>query len=260
MKYRTIENKIELQQYWLGIIILTGVLLVVENLSGLQRFRGVIERVAQPFQKVGVEVVHAIELPYRVAEESYNSYRKIQDLELRYGEMAAVVGQQANLQMEIDELRKMLNATASTGQTERILMPILGYSQPIIANTQHNFETGDPIFINGVFVGQVGKLSQNQAQVNLFTQLFSQPILAKTETGTTGLVFGTGKEIIMREIPIEQQVSVGQKVFTSGQERILPNWYIGRVREIERHEGSPTQSVYIDQGVSFFEAKMVEIK
>lgn len=260
MKYRTIENKVELQQYWLGLIVVIIILLIVENIGLLNGVKAFAEKIAQPFQKFGVEVVSGIEMPYRVAQSSYNSYKKIQDLEVRYGELAAVVGQQANLQTENDELRKMLNATASTGQTDRILMPVLGYSQPLIANTQHNFQAGDPVFISGVFVGQVGKLEQDQAQIVLLSQVFAQPILAKTELGTTGLVYGNGKDVLMKEIPIEQQIQLGQKIFTSGQDSILPNWYIGRIKEVQRHEGSPTQEAVLDQGVSFFEAKMVEIK
>jgi len=260
MKYRTIENKVEFQQYWLGVIVVVVVLFVLENVGvfgGIKEFAG---RVALPFQEFGIEVVSGVELPYRVAMASYNSYKKIQDLELRYGELAAIVGQQSNLQAENDELRKMLNATSSTGQTDRILMPILGYSQPLIANTKHNFQTNDPVFVNGVFIGQVGKVEQNQAEVNLFSQQFTQPILAKTEANTTGLIYGNGKDIIMKEIPIEEQISVGQKVFTSGQDSILPNWYIGRIKDIQRREGSPTQEATVDQGVSFYESKMVEIK
>jgi cell shape-determining protein MreC len=260
MKYRTIENKIELQQYWIGFIVAVLLLLVIENIGLMNSFRGFIERRLSPVQKLGVNIVYFVELPYRVTVASYNSYQKIQNLELRYGELASRLGEEENLRVENDELRKMAGATTSSRLSQKILAPILGYSQPIIADTEQAFSAGDPVFIQGVFIGRVGEVSQGQAKVILLSQLFAQPVLAKTESGATGLLFGNGRDAILKEVPIEKEISVGQHVFTVGQEGTLPNWYIGTIKEVIRHEGSPTQEAIVNQGVSFFESKMVEIK
>jgi len=260
MKYRTLENKVELQQYWLIILFAILFFFVVEQVGLLTSFRKVAERSIMPFQQFGVSVVYLIVLPYRATVASYNSYQKIQDLELRYGEVAAQVGELENLRIENETLRKIAQATVGSGLVDKVITPILGYSQPILADTQNQFRTGDPVFIEGVFIGRVGVVSQNQAQLHLLSQLFTQPVLAKTETGASGLIFGNGKEVLLQEIPIEKEVAVGQKIFTIGQAGILPNWYIGRIKQIQRSEGSPTQKVLVDQGVSFFESKMVEVR
>ncbi len=260
MKYRTIENKIELQQYWIGFIVAVLLLFVIENVGLLSSFRGFVERRLRPVQQLGVNVVYFAELPYRITVASYNSYQKIQNLESRYGELASRLGEEENLRVENEELRKMAGATTSSRLSQKILAPILGYSQPIIADTGYALTTGDPVFIQGVFIGRVGEVSQGQAKITLLSQLFAQPVLGKTESGATGLLFGNGRNAILKEIPIEKEISVGQHVFTVGQEGILPNWYIGSIKEVLRHEGAPTQEAIVDQGVSFFESKMVEVK
>ncbi len=260
MKYRTLENKMEFQQYWLGFLLAILIFFVIENLGLLHSFKQVVERGMRPFQEFGTSFVSAVELPYRMSVSSYNAYQKIQNLEMRYGELASKLGEIENLKIENDELRKIAQATTSSGLKNKILTPILGYSQPIVADSQNLLQTGDPVFIQGVFIGRVGAVVQGQAQLVLFSQLFSQPIIAKTEGGATGLLFGNGRDVILKEIPIEKEVTVGQLIFTVGQENVLPNWFIGRIKAVTRHEGSPTQEALVDQGVSFYESKMVEIK
>ncbi len=260
MKYRTLENKAGIQHYWLGVLFGLGLLLVLEQLGMTNELRSLTEKLVQPVQILAAQSVRIMEVPFQMVAISYRSYQHIQDLEKQNADLAAQVSQQLNLVMENQELRKMVNATASSGEKAKILAPILSYSQPLISNPNHTFATGDPVFIQGVFVGQIGKITQNQAEITLLSQLYQQPILAKMVSGTTGLIYGNGKDVVLKEVPIEEQLTVGELVFTAGQDGVLPNWAIGHIKEVHRQDGSPNQTAIVDQSVSFFTEKMVEVK
>lgn len=260
MKYQTLDHRLPYRQYWVGVLVGVCLLFLLEKLGGMVKIRGAAENFLQPSQQLGVQIISTVELPYRVITTSYRSYQSLQLLQVQYGQLAALVGQQTTLQTENETLRKMVNATMSSGEKKKILVPILGYSQPLIANQDHTYEVGDPVFIEGVLIGRVSRLSQNQAEVKLLSQLFTQPILAKTVSGSTGLIYGNGQDLVLKELPIEQQVEIGQQVYTVGQDGVMPNWYLGRIKELHRHEGAPTQEAVVEQGVSFFTNKMVEVK
>jgi cell shape-determining protein MreC len=235
-------------------------ILLVESAGGFARFRGLTEKMLGPTQKIGVQFSLFVSLPYRMMLANYHSYQTLQLLESQSSQLAAALGQQQTLETENKALRSMVNATTSSREKQKILEPILGYSQPTIGNWDQAAQVGDPVFIDGELVGLVSRVSQNQAGITLLSQDYSQPLLARTSAGTTGMIYGNGQDLLLKQIPIEQQVAPGQIVYTAGQDGILPNWYIGTITEVHRHEGTPTQEAVVTQGVSFFTSQMVEVR
>lgn len=253
------ENTIQQQRFWLVMLGCVGVLFLFEQFGLLEPLLLTAAKKLQPFQEFGTTVVRTVQYPYKIITLGMNSYKKIQNIEEQNARLIVQLSELEKLKTENSSLRETLQATASSHLTKREFVSILNYGKPLISRENATYESGDPAFIQGVFVGRVGALGRNQAELSLLSQQFVDPVVAKTATGVTGLLYGDGRQLVLRQLPIEQVIEVGQQVFTAGQNGVQPNWYIGRIREVIRHEGSPTQEATVDQGVSFFHSSMVEV-
>jgi cell shape-determining protein MreC len=264
----TLEKKIPMLrgQKFIWIIVGSVILLaaVFEYAGLLQWLRQVGEFVLRPLKQSAIIGVKQVLYPVEISRIAFKKYTYILDLELRYAESAAQLGELENLRQENTELRRLLEdgqATASTRVNHRRLVSILSYSQPVIAAGQEDgIQEGDLVFVSGVCVGRVKIVSEHQASVRLLNE--ADPVgvlLAKTQSGATGIIKGTGTQILLTEVPIDVSVGIGERVETMGQVGVAGSMYLGRVQEIRRAEGSPTQSLVIDQGVSFFRSSVVEV-
>lgn len=249
---------------WLGSAVVVLLLAVLEYAGMFGLVRGAAEVGLRPFLQSGARVVRTVRLPFEWARVAARKYTYVLDLELRYAESAAQLSELEKLRQENIALRALLEgglASGSTNVQSRLIASILSYAQPTISiGTADGIQDGGLVFVSGTLIGRVAQTSEHEAQVRLLPAFGEADVLlAQTEVGVSGLLLGDGREVLLKEIPIDAAVQVGQRVETSGQVGVLPHLYIGRVSSIRREEGAPTQMAVIDQGISFYRTSIVEV-
>lgn len=249
---------------WVIVVCVIVLVAVLEYANVLGPIRRVLEVGVQPFLKAGTRVVHTVKFPVEWVRIATQKYTYILDLELRYAESAAQLSELERLRLENESLRQLLEgeqATPSGLVSQRRVAAVLSYAQPTVGlGSEDGVAEGNLVFVRGVVVGKIVAVSAHQSQVKLLNTFGeSDVLLVQTEAGISGLVSGNGQEILLKEIPIDAPVEVGQRVETSGQVGVLPKLYLGRVLTVRREEGAPTQTAVIDQGVSFYRTTVVEV-
>lgn len=249
------------QGFWVTSIFILCIVTLFELAGLLTSLRWIGSRVMNPFLRLSGQVVYTLELPYHVASESYHAYQRIQDLELRYDEVAAQVGEVELLRAENAELRQLTGATGSAHAFTEVAEPIISYGIPTIEKSKNDqLSESQMVLIHQTLVGVINRISDDQAEVQLLTQKSGQPFLAQTDSGVTGVIAGDGQHVLLTQLPVQSEVQVGQLVFTIGEKGVAPHVFIGRVQSIQRSAGDPTQTAILDQGASFYESSVVEVR
>lgn len=246
---------------WIWVIALIC-LLVLAEFVGLGRYiRSGGERVLNPALTTTSRILVGLAGPLQYAQSLTTAQRRIQDLEQRYAEATAELGQMSALQVENEALRAMLR-TSDIKLEERLLTtPIVSYGKPLIAGgSRDGIQTGAMVLIAQTLVGRVTTVSEHQAEVGLLSRTSTTPVLARTESGLEGVVRGDDKRVLLTEVPINEELTVGERVVTQGQAGIAPNILIGRVASVTSRPESAVQTAVIEQLVSFYEATVVEIR
>lgn len=268
MKKLSLASPVEAQRYWLGSCGALVLVAIIE-LSGLwQPLRGVISQGLRPFSYAGSSVVQVIRWPYEVVMNSIHSYDRIKNLELRYAEVVAQLGELEALKKENQALRDLLSTPSVTGpqennqsQQHQAIATILGYGQPLIERHDHSvIVPGSMVLIANTLIGRVGEVTESQAQVVLLSQTRNSSVLAQTESGIAGILGGDGRSVYLTEVPIEAEVKVGERVVTVGQPGVEPGIAVGMVTAIQRPANAPTQKLTLDQHVSFYESRVVQVR
>jgi cell shape-determining protein MreC len=251
-------------QVWVGAVLGVLCVAVFEYAGLLGWLRTGLEFTSQPLRTASGRAVATLQRPVEFLRVATRRYTYVLDLELRYAETVAKLGELEMLRQENQELRAVLEGTSSAQTVAlrgRRFASILSYAQPTIDIGMAQGLKGDElVFVAGTCIGKIHQLVEHQAQVKLLNSLGDQDvILAKTESGVAGVITGNNTSVLLQEIPIEATVQLGQRVETTGQLGVSAGLYIGRVQEVIRKEGAPTQQAVIDQGVSFFRASVVEV-
>lgn len=269
-KFMTQTHNLTLSQHrstlktWLIALLVVLFVAVLEYANMLRIVRQGGELLFQPFLQLGAQTVSVLKRPGELVRVATAKYTYILDLELRYAESAAQLSELARLRQENQALRELLEgeqATPSGLLGQRKIAAVLSYAQPTVAvGTANGINEGNTVFIAGTVIGKVAKVTEHQSQLKLLnTYGEADVLLVQTETGVSGLLVGDGREVLIRELPIDAPIQVGQRIETSGQINTLPGLYLGRISAIRREEGAPTQTAVINQGVSFYRTTIVEV-
>jgi rod shape-determining protein MreC len=257
----TSYQRVQFPQHWLAGVLLTIVFAVLELLGILHPIRGVLEKLTQPLLISSAQVTQVVSLPFRVVTQSFVRYQQVQDLELRYAEALAQLSEKEQLRVENEELRKILGSNNGIAARQPIIAAIISYGEPSLsAGKSEGVNPGDAVLVAQTLVGRIRQTSDHQAEVELFSATNSPVVLGKTESGATGVITGDGRRVLLKEVPIEVDVNVGERVTSVGQPGIEPGLFIGKVQAVEKQQGSPTQVVVIDQIVSFYFSHLVEVR
>jgi cell shape-determining protein MreC len=254
-------NQFTRRQYILISVFLFLLILVIEMTGIFTPLRAMGEYLLTPVGNASAEVIRLLNLPYHAVRTSFEEYTRVQDLELRYAEAIAQLGEMESLRTENQELKSLLSSASAGTDPSALIAPIISYGQPYISKGKNEgIKEGAMVMIAQTLVGQVGKVSAEEAEVVLFSRNENKPVLVKTEKGVTGIIVGDGRRVLMRELPVEAEVSVGERVVTVGQPSVQSGISVGRVQSLEKQPDATTQTAVIDQLVSFYESKIVEVK
>ncbi len=239
------------------VIFIAGVLQFV-NLDQPLRQGG--EKLLLPLQTQTARLARWLLEPYQLFQNAYQASNKIEDLELRYSEALAQLGEMNALKEENEALRALVENTDRKLTQNLISTPIIAYGQPSIGSgSQEGVMEGDLVLSAQTLVGRIGKISDHQALVILLSSEETQPILVKTEQNIEGIIIGDGKHIVLTEIPSDVELQLQERVVTAGQEGIQKDIFVGKISYIKKDPASSTQQAYIEQLVSFYDSRIVEV-
>ena len=261
----------------LMMYILLAIVLMFMDQHGryVPRFRSVMELAFEPvFHVVGwpTKVLQSIEAKTRARADLLSEN---QLLKQRLLETAGSVQNQAALQQENQRLRNLLMATE--GRTyqfkfaEMTRVALDPFSHKIWIN--HGVEEGVVVgqaVIDGLgIVGQVEDVHRHYSTVRLISDPDHALPVQINRTGLRTVAYGSGEtsHLLMPNVPLQADVSVGDMIVTSGLgDRFPPGFPVGEVERVQRDTGGTFAAVYmrpfaaLDRGreVLLIESQLVE--
>ncbi len=253
------KQKLAFQPWWIPVTV--SLLLLIGEYVGLTTsLRNIFESGMKPFFFVSQTTVKVVRLPYLLINNSYNTAARIQDLESRYSESLAALSRMDALEEENDALRQLIENKDRKFAQIVLAAPILSYGIPHISvGSGDGVEMGDPVLVSQTLVGRIQDVFPEQSEVRLLSHPLSLPILAKTQSGVDGLIVGDGRNVLLTEVSMEVELNVGDRVTTVGQQGLQRDIFIGKISKIKKDPELSTQYAIIEQVVSFFDARIVEV-
>lgn len=217
---------------------------------------------ANQLKQQNLAVLSQLSRPFKRLTLMWNLTANLEDLQYRYSEAAVVFSRVEALEKENQELRRILENSDRSYEKVTIAAPIISFAQTFVAaGTKDGVKTGSAVLYKGTLLGLIDSAEENQSLVILLNKLHDDAILAKTNKGTKGLVFGNDREIIFGEVSINDPLEVGDLVFTAASMGIEDGLLIGRVARIStQNQALATKTAIIEQLVNFYEVGLVEIK
>lgn len=225
------------------------------NLSGLIN-------VANLWKEKNFQVLQIIANPFKRVTLLWKLTSRLEDLQYRYSEASANLIKINSLEQENQELRKLLENSDRSYRQVVIAAPVVSFAQSFIAaGEQSGIKTGSAVLYKDTLLGLVDQVEDRQSSVLLLSKLTDFYILAETETGVKGIVKGNGREVLLTEIKNDDQIEIGQLVFTSSQLGIEKGLLIGRVaRVLTDNQALAVKTAIIEQLVNFYDTSLVEVK
>lgn len=217
---------------------------------------------ANSWKEKNFQLLQKINAPFRRVAMLWKLTSRLEDLQYRYSEAAAGLIKIKSLEQENQELRKLLENSDRSYRQVVITSPVISFAQSFIAaGSQSGIKPGSAVLYKDTLLGLVDRVEERQSSVLLLSKLSDFYILAETETGVKGIIKGNGREVLFTEIKNDEQIEVGQLVFTSSQLGIEQGLLIGRVaRVLMDNQALAVKTAIIEQLVNFYEANLVEVK
>ncbi len=218
-----------------------------------------IEKVSLPLTTQANQIILWLGQPVKILSERAAGRRRVEELEKDYSQALAEIANLRSLRAENEELRRLLELEPRENEAV-VTSTITAYGQPSLnLGSESGLKRGLPVLASDNLVGLIGQTSAYQSQVVLLIHNRLQPILAETEAGTTGLVIGDGRRVLLTEIDKMAQVKIGELVVTSGQNGIGYNLVIGRILQLIDQPTAPTKQAILELPISFYDVSVVEV-
>lgn len=245
----------------IAVLVILSVLVLLEFVGGGKVLRNAGLWIFAPAQAMSARLVYTFKQPYIFSQHVHKSARRVQDLELKYAQTSAELGELDALRAENQALRELLeNSDRTLEESVLVTAPILSFSQPTIAaGSTDGVKEGALILSANTLLGIVTEVGDSQSKVALLSQKNTQPILATTELGVQGLVKGDGRRVLLTEIPIDEDIQINERVVTVGQKGVKRGEFIGRVVAVESEHSSSAKVAVLEPFVSFYESVIVEV-
>ena len=217
---------------------------------------------ANAWKEKNFQILQTISAPFRRVAMLWKLTSRLEDLQYRYSEAAAGLIKAKSLEQENQELRKLLENTDRSYRQVVVTAPVISFAQSFVAvGNQSDVKPGSSVLYKDTLLGLIDQVEERQSSVILLAKLTDVAILAETETGVKGIIRGNGREIILTEIKNDDQLQVGQLVFTSSQLGIEKGLLIGQISKIlADNQALATKTAIVEQLISFYETSLVEIK
>ena len=243
---------------WLGAFVCSW-LIQISFLSPwinarIEYLRFKIKTFSQPVRQLPV-------LVQKSWQRNRNLTGHLQNLELQFARASAELTELSALRQENEQLRTLVGQIDRAKKPMILAAPLFSLSTPAIAaGSNEGIKPGQLLFISQTLIGRVLTVTEHESTISLFWQKSSVPIVVQTESGVEGLLVGDGKNVLLTHVSPDAVLQIQDRLETVGQPGIPPHKYVGRIREIRATTSHPTQTAVIEQLVSFFEAKFIEVE
>ncbi|HLU22023.1 rod shape-determining protein MreC [Lederbergia graminis] len=199
-------------------------------------------------------------------EDIKNTYTENKKLKSRLEGLAKLEKEIADLKLDNEELREILNKTDNIRDYEPIQATVINrspdrwYDRLIINKGQKSGVQNDMAVITAKgLIGKVVSTSEMTATVELLSSTNTRNKVSaqiQGETPVYGFINGydqVNNLLLMKDIPIDQEIEVGQNVITSGYGGVFPKLLdIGKIKEIELDRYGLTQTAYVEPAADFY--------
>lgn len=245
----------------IGTVVIWFLLVFSEFLGLTQPLSGLIQKLFNPLEHGTAQLLLQIKIGLWQIPEAWQAEQALVGLRQERAQLLAEVIRLQSIEAENKSLRQMLQNSDRTLTKSIITAPIISFAQPALAvGSQAGVQPGMMVLANEELLGFVTEVGANQAAVTLLSQATTQPVLAQTEAGVTGLVRGNDHQLALTEVPPDVTVKVGEKVSTVGQAGVSPRLFIGTVSKVETPPAAATQIIWLQQPTSFFGVAVVEVR
>jgi len=250
---------------WFAILVTISLIgLILYQVGYLNPVEDVFLRIAAPFQK-GASYF------YTFLSDSLDFVRELGELRQRNEELQREVERLTienirlkEVEAENKTLRRLLNfVEANPDYSYRAAQVVgrviardpSGFMRYLIIDVgrKDGITSGMPVVTERGLVGRISDVYHNTSRVLLITDPSSSISAFLQSSRATGMVEGTvDGSVIMRFIPLDAPVSVGDVVLTSGLGGLLPKgMVVGQVIEIEKRDYALFQEARIQPTVDF---------
>lgn len=242
---------------WLGAVICAVLLQYLALTTTISSF---VLSISAPLRQAGVFIARSVTIPAHTTSNMYRSAEALRDLEWQYAQQQARLSELEGIQEENRELRRMLENTDRRYQESVISSPITAYAAALIAaGSEQGVVEGNPVLVGQTVIGRVSTVGPTQSHITLLRDSEVDPLLVQTQRGVTGIVSGTGRDVVLEEVASDAQLEEGDRVVTVGQPGVSKDLFVGIVRVIEEEPAAAVQRARIAQPVDFYEARVVEV-
>lgn len=257
------RNKINVVISLLVIIMIILILFSSQRVNK-SKIEGIVGDGLNPIQRVIYNASKIVSDTWNAIVNYSSLISEIEDLNNENGQLKAKINSYKQLVDENFKLREILNFKDRLRDYEFIGGNIIGKNNSYLNNyvidlgKKDGIQNGMVVIANGGLFGMVISVSDNWSLVSPLTSgnVAASGFVQRTN-GNQGIVRGYkndgGKHILKMEyLPIEEDVSVGDFIVTSGLGGIYPaNILIGEVISVENDQRNLSKSVFIKPHVNF---------
>lgn len=257
------RNKINVVISLLVIIMIILILFSSQRVNK-SKIEGIVGDGLNPIQRVIYNASKVVSDTWNAIVNYSSLISEIEDLNNENGQLKAKINSYKQLVDENFKLREILNFKDRLRDYEFIGGNIIGKNSSYLNNyvidlgKKDGIQNGMVVIANGGLFGMVTSVSDNWSLVSPLTSgnVAASGFVQRTN-GNQGIVRGYkndgGKHILKMEyLPIEEDVSVGDFIVTSGLGGIYPaNILIGEVISVENDQRNLSKSVFIKPHVNF---------
>lgn len=256
------SNSINSFSFYYGVLIICGIaIFLIEQVRWDLFLRTRLQWMTVPVSQMIARGVELTTHPAYSLSVYFSDATELDRLRTQHAQDLVTIAELEYLKEENEILKRMLQGESNTHQSKMIAAPITSYAYPAIGiGSSAGVREGQVVVAHQTLLGKITEVESDQSRVQLLFNLDSQPILAETTSGVQGLIKGTGKKVMLTEVLPDSQLTIGDKVITSGQPGIKQGLLVGVIVAVTPPSSTPTQMAEIDQLVSFYTTPLVEVR
>lgn len=243
------------------MIAVVGVVVVLAERVGWSKTMATsLQRVLVPFAKEVTSFVHFVEQPLYNLNGMYSSTQELAKVKVLYAQALSQLTELEELKQENQQLRQMIENRHLPLNQRIIAAPIVSYGYPAVsAGTAQSVRDGSLVIVADTLMGRVVEVGAEESRIELLSSREAQPVLVETESGLQGIVKGSGKNVVLTQLPPDAVTVAGERVKTLGQPGIKSGIFVGVISADQVQATAPIKTVPLDQLVSFYSTSLVEI-
>lgn len=242
------------------VIAVSLVVLLIEKVGWSGALTTQAQKVLVPVTSDVTSFIQFVEQPLFSVNHLYASSAELAAIKIKYAESLAQLTELDTLKKENQQLRQMIENRHLSLNERIVAAPVVSYGYPAIAvGNAQSVREGSLVLVADTLLGRVVEIGQEESRIELLSNQESQPVLVQTESGLQGLVKGTGRSVVLTQLPPDADIKPGERVSTLGQPGIKSGIFVGVISADQVQATAPIKTVPLDQLVSFYTTSLVEV-